>query len=284
MPMKLAVNYSLPLRQLVEQRAVSVDLYKCPPWPKLLPEVIQAGAPYGIRPQVHFEYIIGRGNIPTADWTLIKRMLADSETRYVNTHLALRANEPLAAGLDLQTERGLQALEDRILREMDAFAARLGAENVIIENVPWRDFMGGQFVRRFCEPEGIARIVEATGCGLLLDISHATLAAEHLGVDTREYLSALPVQHLREMHVTGIQEAHGIRRDHLPMTAADWDTLDWVLGHISRGDWPEPWLLAFEYGGVGEALVWRSDPELLKQQVPRLYQAVHNLTTMPYLL
>ena len=50
--------------------------------------------------------------------------------------------------------------------------------------------------------------------------------------------------------------------------------LDWVLERIKSGQWASPWLLAFEYGGVGEKFAYRSNPQVIEEQVPQLYERV----------
>ncbi len=59
-------------------------------------------------------------------------------------------------------------------------------------------------------PEVLGRAVEATGCGFLLDLSHAQLATRVLGVDptptSRHYRS----RRIREIRVTGVQPFEGI--------------------------------------------------------------------------
>jgi hypothetical protein len=80
------------------------------------------------------------------------------------------------------------------------------------------------------------------------------------------------------MHFAGIHVIYGILRDHLAIQPCDWLALEWVLQNIRRGEWSQPWMLAFEYGGVGEIFEWRSDPQVIAEQVPRLYQMVKNLS------
>ncbi len=49
---------------------------------------------------------------------------------------------------------------------------------------------------------------------------------------------------------------------------------DRVLGHIHRGEWAEPWIVAFEYGGIGPIFEWRSEPTFIAEQIPRLRDIV----------
>ena len=43
---------------------------------------------------------------------------------------------------------------------------------------------------------------------------------------------------------------------------------------IHAGEWPTPWAVALEYGGVGEPFAWRTDKRFLAEQVPRLFEMV----------
>ena len=137
-----------------------------------------------------------------------------------------------------------------------------------------------------------------TGCGLLLDLAHVRLAARVLGVDVRQYAEALPVERIREIHVTGVQRVEGrwlermqrqevapaeMQRltgrliDHLPMTGEDWSLCEWAMGQIRAGRWSRPWIVTFEYGGVGPLWEALTDADALRTQVPRLRRIVANI-------
>jgi hypothetical protein len=58
------------------------------------------------------------------------------------------------------------------------------------------------------------------------------------------------------------------------MTDADWEFLDWALANIEAGAWGTPWVMAFEYGGVGPLWEAATDASVLVEQVPRLYTLV----------
>jgi hypothetical protein len=114
-------------------------------------------------------------------------------------------------------------------------------------------------------------VVQETGCGLLLDIPHARIASHYIGMDEREYLAGLPVERIREMHITGLHvNQYGYLQDHLGMLDTDWPSLDWVLERIRGGEWGRPWMMAFEYGGVGEKFAWRRDPQVMQRDVAKL--------------
>lgn len=60
----------------------------------------------------------------------------------------------------------------------------------------------------------------------------------------------------------------------MPALSNDWQALSWALKHIAKGDWAPPWLLTYEYGGVGERFKRRSEPEVMLEQVPRLQEMI----------
>jgi uncharacterized protein (UPF0276 family) len=279
--MQLAVNYSAALARLVADGSVDVDLFKTPAWPDL---VAQAAA---LRPvYVHFPLSIGHGHgrpldterrMPI-DWARVDGLLERTATQYVNVHFSPYARDG---------EDGAAVVE-RAAADLAPVVARYGAERVVVENEPG----GGQEAEApGIAPALIRRLVEEAGCGLLLDISHARLAAERLGWDARAYLLDLPLARVRELHVTGIQlfdapmqqaalaagidpafvaRVAGRRIDHLAFTAADWAFLSWALPLMGRGEWGTPWVVAYEYGGVG--LPWEAigQSAVLQAQVPRL--------------
>ncbi len=295
--MKLAVNYSRPLAALVRSGRITVDRYKCPAWDGLVAEANAAHPTY-----VHFPLRVGLGggttldteaNVPIQWETRVEALRAQTDTPFVNLHVKATAADYPSIPAETTDPAHADWLLERFIDDVTSVTARYGAENVMVEN---GNIDGGDNLRPGYLPETLTRIVESTGCGLLLDISHAVIAADHIGMDIHDYLAALPVAHLREIHVTGVHQIDeawqekmrrlgvneatigrfaGRLQDHLPMTDPDWELLDWVLGHIQCGAWGTPWAISFEYGGIGgmwEALV---DAEVLESQVPRLYAMVH---------
>ena len=145
-----------------------------------------------------------------------------------------------------------------LLRDVETLIAVYGRERVIVENAPYYAEQN-KVLRATVEPAVIRRVVAETGCGLLLDLSHAWMTAHYLRRERDGYVSALPVESLREVHVTGVHRLEGRLRDHLGMTEPDWQHLTWALGQIDSGGWAMPWLVAFEYGGIGPNFEWRSE-------------------------
>ena len=269
--MKLAINYSLAAGTLVKKGAIQIDAFKVPDWPNLVEE---AGV---IRPPaVHFSLQAGNGKLAETNWKLVDRLLANTATPYVNLHLDAHKDDFPGIPLGTTEPEHREIVYERLLQDTMAVVSRYGAERVIAENVPYKA-EDGEYLRPGAEPELISRLIAETGCGLLLDISHARLAAHYMGIAEKEYLEQLPTGHIREMHIAGVHVLADGWQDHLSMLAADWEMLAWVLERIKRKEWSQPWMLAFEYGGVGSIFAWRSDPEVMAEQVPRLYAMVHDI-------
>lgn len=269
--MKLAINYSPASAELYRQGAIVIDAFKVPDWPNLVEEAGRL-----CPPSVHFSLQAGSGMLEQSDWKLIDRLLAETSTPYVNLHLDAHKNDFPEIPLDTTDPTHAEMVFERLHLDTMVVVNRYGAERVIAENVPYHA-QSGEYLRPGVEPELITRLLNETGCGLLLDISHARISAHSLGLDDKEYLNQLPTDRIREMHIAGVHTLPDSLQDHLSMLADDWKLLEWVLERIQRKEWSQPWMLAFEYGGVGSIFAWRSDPSVIQEQVPWLYEMVHRV-------
>ncbi len=67
---------------------------------------------------------------------------------------------------------------------------------------------------RVCEPTFIRRVTEDAGIGLLLDVAHAIISARHLGYeDAFAYIRDLPLERVREMHLSHPGDMRGVFED-----------------------------------------------------------------------
>lgn len=270
--MKFAINYSPQAEKLWRAGKIQVDLFKCPDWPDLVEHVGEFHPVY-----VHGSLQAGRGRLQSADFKLLWRWLDQTDTLVINAHFAVGTEDFPSPG-DVTAE----AVIERTLRDLEALSEQIPIENIVIENIPspdpgWNDDM----VLEVVDPAVISEVVRRSGCGLLLDIAHAIRACEGTGRnDVKEYINAMPVHALRELHVVGIlpePDEHGIRQDHFAMTESDWEVAEWALNQIRQRKWRQPDTMAFEYGGVGEQFAWRSDECVIVEQAPRLYQLAHSV-------
>lgn len=112
-----------------------------------------------------------------------------------------------------------------------------------------------------CEPALIAELVEATGADLLLDLAHAQVSASRLGYALESYLQRLPLERVRQLHISGPRHDGTTLFDaHEPLREADYTLLAWVLNET------DPAVLTLEYG---------KDENALLDQVRRLRQQLN---------
>lgn len=269
--MKLALNYSPAAAALLAGDTMAgVDAFKCPPWPAVMTE-----AELHLPIYVHFELSTCDGSIQAARWDWIERTLTRTGTPFVNLHLRAPVGAFAGRSLEARSHDHVERVVERVMADVGLVAKRFGPARVVLENVLYRG-AASKTLYPVVDPAVITRIVAATGCGLLLDVAHARITADTLGTDVRDYVSGLPLQVLRELHVTGVRWDGQILRDSMALSEADWDVAAWALGEIHARRWHTPWAVAFEYGGVGPIFDWRSDPQVLSRQVPDLHDLVRS--------
>jgi hypothetical protein len=265
--MKFALNYSPEAQELLQSGIIAPDLFKCPDWDDL-----SATAAQHLPIYIHFPFQAGERFINPVQMNTAmdaaQRWLDRTETPYVNTHISPATSQ-------LVNPDDADEVVDRVVRDILPLVERFGADKVIAENIPYPERNHGAHPPLSADANVITRVIETCDCGLLLDLGHARRTAEHLAIDPRRYIEQLPVQRLREVHVTGLgYDPRGLRVDHLPMREDDWELLDWALANIARGDWAEPWVVACEYGGIGEIFRWRSNIDVIAAQIPRMIEMV----------
>ncbi len=265
--MDFAVNYSPAVAVLLQAGRVDVDLLKVPDWPELVDE---AGA---YRPvYVHFPLEAGNA-APMRDLEAVARLRDATGTRFVNLHAAPSGERFPAMDVTTTAAADRRAVADALATDVAAACERFGSDDVILENLIYRG-PDRSLPRPGVEPEVLREVVEATGCGFLLDLSHARISAGYLGEEPWSYIERMPLDRLRELHVTGIGIVEGRPQDHLELEEADWRAFERALERVRLGAWAMPATVAFEYGGVGPVFSWRTDQRVLEEQVPRLRDAV----------
>lgn len=260
--MKFAVNYSEPLRRILQEDTVRVDLIKCPDWEGMIAEAEQVGDV-----TLHYDLKVGLGETFDVDFSRIQRLQERTFSPHVNTHLVTPAD------FNRDDPQALEEINRLWREEINLMIKHLGHEAVALEHFPYTDATPN--ILPAADSTIFSQVINDTGCMLLLDLAHASITAHSLGIRVTDYIKALPLDRLVELHVTGVKPHSGILTDHFEMLPEDWDLFDWALGEIRAGNWREPEIVAFEYGGVGGPFVWRTDYEFLQQQIPLLYEMVH---------
>jgi uncharacterized protein (UPF0276 family) len=152
-------------------------------------------------------------------------------------------------------------LMERIVESVRRARTVLGADvPLLLENL---DYCPEGAYEHICEPRFISSVLDATDCGLLLDLAHAQVTANWLGVDIEEMLEQLPLERVREVHLSSPRALDGnsARLDdvHETLTERDYALLRWVLGRA------RPRAVVLEY---------RRDVVELRQQLSRLSMTI----------
>jgi uncharacterized protein (UPF0276 family) len=214
--------------------------------------------------------------------------MAQTGTPLVNIHLAPSTHDNPDLASDDFSAPTAEEITRRMIHDVSCLTNHFGSEKVIAEN----DTGDTGMVNAAILPEVISTVIRETGCGLLLDLAHAQIAARTLNVDTKEYLSRLPTDRIGEIHITGVQYLgpewqERIRTsgtvpperlpryrdrwmDHLPITPKDWELIEWAAAQIHAGAWKEPWVASCEYGGLSGFFEAVMDESVIREQIPRL--------------
>jgi hypothetical protein len=257
--LEFSVNYSVEAAQLIAEGKIRVDRLKCADWPDMIATAGRIAPVY-----VHFPFDVGSVSGRVADYDVALPMMRETDTPYMNFHIVSYSRDPA------------DGFYDRLVCDVHGAAERVGKDKIVIENIPWFG-EGCEFHRYSVDARMISSAMRETGAGFLLDLSHARIAAHYLGIDPREYIESLPVNQLRELHVTGIRMHKTRLADHMELGDQDWEFARWAMERIEVGEWSRPWMVAFEYGGIGEPFNWRSRREVIEEQAPRLFEMVHGV-------
>lgn len=137
--------------------------------------------------------------------------------------------------------------------------------------------------RRSSDPDLIEQACLGSGAGFLLDLAHARVGAYHRGQDIHEYLRAMPLELVQEIHVSGPRlEEKGLMDRHLTLFPEDWELLRWTLNRT-----PNVQFLTHEYMGLRpntQPYPEVYDPTTLHREILKLQTVVKELRPPPLLL
>jgi uncharacterized protein (UPF0276 family) len=151
---------------------------------------------------------------------LIDDIAAEAERMavpWISEHLAFISADPLP-GAESDEPAQLtytvcpqlsEEVVDQVARNVAALAPKLPAP-LIVENSPLYFEMPGSSMNMV---QFVSRVVEATGIGLLLDLSHYLIAASNTGFDAEREFERLPLENVVEVHLSGQSLQSGIHWD-----------------------------------------------------------------------
>lgn len=90
----------------------------------------------------------------------------------------------------------------RVCEHIDRVQERLGRRMLLENPATYVEFAASTMA----ETEFIAAVVDRTGCGLLLDVNNVHVACVNHGRDPQDYIRALPLAAVGEIHLAGFAE------------------------------------------------------------------------------
>lgn len=185
-------------------------------------------------------YLSHRDGIPQRELDLIGSYIDLTSPQWISAHLAFGCSEIVKTveniwnpALGSYIYKNADELLDVIAHNAEQLqkATKLP---VLFENIPSVGPNGErnaafQFVS---QASFISEFFKRTSFGLLLDLAHAQVAAANFTPpqDVREYLTALPLDRVREIHISGPTKVNGILLDsNKPLAEEDIELLKWTL-------------------------------------------------------
>ena len=252
---KLGCNWSEALGALLAEGRVDVDYVKYGVYPDYEErfEQIRPLKPILLHGLGCFDHA-GMREPQKVDFHLANARISACGSPHYGLHMAIQ-NVDMDAGM---TEAGVR---ERLLAGVRTFKGNI-AVPLLVENTPDSPQDRTVFDHHpYAEAERLADILEATGAGLLLDLTHAKITARYRGWDVHDFLSALPLERVREIHVNGSgHDENGFPADtHQAMEGEDFALLEWTLARSA------PEIVTLEYNGirgesgtrVRENLIWQ---------------------------
>lgn len=244
--MRLALNDTPVARALARDGGVDVDAIETSG-----PKAAEASAAYPGMPLLL--------HVPVWDWSLAHPDAWNVDAAAARTLHALSATGApwlsLHVGFSAATVHFRDGMKpegptldrDATLRAMrDTLAAAPLSDDrpVLVENLDAQD--GGAY-DHVCDPGFLRELVDEADVGMLLDLAHAQVSASRMGMTAEAYLAALPLDRVRQVHLSGprpkepsgpspLVDAHDVLRER------DLELLDHVLERTA------PWAVTLEYG------------------------------------
>ena len=268
--MLLACNYSRPLLELLSAGAVEVEYIKLSR-ADMLEEEMKVARP--LRPVLlHTLDRVGEiaASVDEPAWQRANSHLKRAGSPHVAMHLVLQRDD-WDAPVDLQQQ---SPEVRRRMRECIRDTVRLACAALdvplLLENAPYYGSRGT--VHAVTDPLYVCDLLTTTDTGLLLDLAHIRVAAYYLSVDPREYVKQMPLERVREIHVSGPgrNERGEFHDRHDEMSGTDWSLLEFVLERTG------PQVITLEYGGTGPKVETsgRNSSAALERQLLRLRRLI----------
>lgn len=134
----------------------------------------------------------------------LKNLADRLQPSYVSDHIAWVSIDDQYTH-DLLPLPYTQQMQQHLIERIDQVQEFLGRKILIENPSSYLTFHSTDM----SEDEFIKGISQATGCGLLLDINNIYVSAVNHGFDPYEYLSNIPIDKVKEIHLAGYEEMPG---------------------------------------------------------------------------
>ncbi|MFZ5354853.1 MAG: DUF692 family multinuclear iron-containing protein [Bacillota bacterium] len=267
--MKIGCNLSTELMVLIDKQKLSVDYVKVA-LSKLDEKIPLEYKNYGILLLhgigVDVPQHTGAANLENLDWDRVRYTIDFFDSKFIGLHCGAYMS-------DWQEEE----ITYEMVKERMGYCLKVWKRNltidILIENLPYTPYYeknNSRIIKHSVSPRLINELCIEQEVGLLLDIAHAKVSASGLSIPVKEYLDALPLDRVREVHVVGTRDTvDGLRDSHLEMDKEDYEILEYV---IQRSN---PEIVTLEYGGFGEHYLWRSNIDAIERQLKRIREIVY---------
>ncbi len=261
----LAVSDTPLSRKLLQEGRLEVDRFETSgpltesavraavPLPFLLHNGVwnwSLGHPQALAEPAILDQTLERLALTAAPWLSVHLGFSAAHVSFEKSFVPTKVSGMQPVSEPLSRERTLSAVIQNIRALREAIGVPL-----LIENLDYNPTGAYEHV---CEPAFITEVLAAGDVYWLLDLAHAQVSASRLGYGIDSYLGELPLERVRQLHISGPRPARDTLFDaHEPLREEDYRLLEDVLSKT------EPWALTLEYG---------KDEDALLAQVARLRQ------------
>lgn len=235
--MELCVNYTSEIKQLFEEGKIDfIDYFK-------LYSINGDLSPIEWcinNKKLMFHGLVGHGaNIASKNflndrnWAMQKDYIERGRCPYVSFHINVDSGEETASEAEMMNTIKNNIKEVRKVLDYD----------ILLENVPAK--IGNQARILLASSDFICKVIEETDTYFLLDIAHAKAAAQVLNIPFIKYIDSLPLNKVREVHLSGcVKRDDGtIVANHSEMKDDDYILLEHLLNECENLK-----VLTLEYG------------------------------------
>lgn len=224
----LSTNLSRPLIELFEMDQTIVDAVEVGPWFSTQ-KIFKFRQQYPDLPVfLHFNNLVSKLRWIPGTRKSLSEYLQVTQSNWLSFHFSLLPPGYVWAANQL----GIYLPPPDYQHSAQVFMAEVKKLKdlhlpLLIENMPSFESLKYRFE---IETKNITGILERADVDFLLDIGHAQVAASVMKLDVHQYLDGLPLQKVRQIHVSGTRPKNGVRYDvHEELQEEDYRLLRWVL-------------------------------------------------------